>query len=188
MEAEYIEYVEARLPWLRRVAYLLCQDWHAADDLVQTTITKLFTHWGKARDAANLDAYTRAVLVRTFIAERRSSWFRRVTLFGKYPDIGVSGVFEMDGSGVLRVGGPSTHEARSGDPQAYVDARMDVRAALADLPPRQRATLVLRYYCDLPVEETARELGCTPGTVKSQTAKGLASLRRALSPIMVEEA
>jgi len=64
----------------------------------------------------------------------------------------------------------------------------DVRAALANLPPRQRATLVLRFYCDLPVEQTARELGCTPGTVKSQTAKGLTALRGALGSIMAEEA
>jgi RNA polymerase sigma factor (sigma-70 family) len=62
-----------------------------------------------------------------------------------------------------------------------------VRAALASLPPRQRATLVLRYYCDLSVEETAKELGCTPGTVKSQTAKGLSALRRALAPVPAEE-
>ena len=62
-----------------------------------------------------------------------------------------------------------------------------MQAALTALPPRQRATLVLRFYCDLSVEETSRELGCTAGTVKSQTAKGLASLRRALGPIMAEE-
>ena len=63
----------------------------------------------------------------------------------------------------------------------------DVRAALANLPPRQRATLVLRFYCDLPVDETAAELGCTPGTVKSQTAKGLSTLRRSLAPVPAEE-
>jgi RNA polymerase sigma factor (sigma-70 family) len=67
------------------------------------------------------------------------------------------------------------------------DTHLDVRAALAALPPRQRATIVLRFYCDLPVEETARELGCTAGTVKSQTSKSLEALRRALGPIMAEE-
>jgi RNA polymerase sigma-70 factor (sigma-E family) len=164
-EAEYTEYVEARLPWLRRVAYLLCQDWQSADDLVQATITKLFTHWAKARSTASIDAYVRTVMVRTFITERRAAWFRRVSLFDKYPDMPAPGLSAGD-----------------------LDARMDVRAALANLPPRQRATLVLRFYCDLPVDETALELGCTAGTVKSQTAKGLTAMRRALDPILAEKA
>jgi len=157
-EAEYTQYVEARLGWLRRTAYLLCQDWQGADDLVQTAITRLYTHWGRARDATSLDAYTRTILVRTFLAERRTPWARRVVLPGGYPD----------------------QPARSHDE----DARLDVRAALERLPPRQRATVVLRFYCDLPVDEAAEVLGITPGTVKSQTAKGLASLRDALSPVM----
>jgi DNA-directed RNA polymerase specialized sigma24 family protein len=143
-EAEYTDYIQGRLPSLRRVAYLLCQDWQRADDLVQTA------------------AYARTILIRTFLAERRSAWSRRVTLFSAYPDL------------------PAAADA---DP----DTRLDVRAALASLPPRQRATLVLRFYCDLPVEETAAELGCAPGTVKSQTAKGLSALRRALDPVPAEE-
>lgn len=168
-DAEYTEYVQSRLPWLRRVAYLLCQDWQSADDLVQSAITRLYTHWGKARDAASIDAYTRTIMMRVFISERRSAWARRVTLFPEYHD---------------------TFPAYDDPPGAQPDhdTSLVVRAALAALPPRQRATLVLRYYCDLPVEMTARELGCTPGTVKSQTAKGLEALRRALGPIMAEEA
>jgi RNA polymerase sigma-70 factor (sigma-E family) len=161
-EAEYTDYIQGRLPWLRRVAYLLCQDWQRADDLVQTAITRLYTHWGRARNAASIDAYARTILIRTFLAERRSAWTRRVALFSAYPELP----------------GPA-----AADP----DTRLDVRAALASLPPRQRATLVLRFYCDLPVEETAAELGCTPGTVKSQTAKGLSALRRALGPVPAEE-
>ena len=161
-DAEYTEYVQSRLTWLRRVAYLLCQDWQSADDLVQSAITRLYTHWGKAREAASIDAYTRTIMVRVFISERRSAWARRVTLVADQQDA------------------PGRHYDH--------DAHLDVRAALATLPPRQRATLVLRFYCDLPVEATARELGCTAGTVKSQTAKGLEALRRALGPIMAEEA
>ena len=157
-EAEYTEYVEARLGWLRRTAYLLCQDWQGADDLVQTAITRLYTRWGRARDATSLDAYTRTILVRTFLEERRTPWARRVILPGGCPDRSA----------------PSHDE----------DARMDVRAALKGLPPRQRATVVLRFYFDLPVEEAAEILGVSPGTIKSQTAKGLASLRCALSPVM----
>jgi RNA polymerase sigma-70 factor (sigma-E family) len=159
--ADYTQYVEARIVWLRRVAYLLTQDWQRADDLVQVTITRLFTRWPQAKNAANIDGYVRTILVRVFVAERRSSWFRRVVLPGSLPD----------------------HEIRVSDH----DATLDVRDALRALPPRQRATLVLRYYCDLPVDETARVLGCTPGTVKSQTAKGLESLRRVLGPIPVRE-
>jgi len=162
-EAEYTDYIQGRLPWLRRVAYLLCQDWQHADDLVQTAITRLYTHWGRARNAASIDAYTRTILIRTFLAERRSAWTRRVSLFAAYPELPVA-------------------------PAADPDTRLDVRAALASLPPRQRATLVLRFYCDLPVDGTAAELGCTPGTVKSQTAKALTALRRALDPVPAEEA
>ncbi len=64
------------------------------------------------------------------------------------------------------------------------DTALDLRAALAALPRRQRATLVLRFYCDLNVDQTAHVLSCSPGTVKSQTAKGLRSLRLALDPAM----
>ncbi|HEX6522639.1 MAG TPA: sigma factor [Streptosporangiaceae bacterium] len=71
-DAEYVEYVESRLTWLRRVAYLLCQDWHSADDLVQVTVTRLFTHWPRARRMDNVDGYVRTILFRTFLGERRS--------------------------------------------------------------------------------------------------------------------
>jgi RNA polymerase sigma-70 factor (sigma-E family) len=154
--AEYADYVEGRLPWLRRVAYLLCQDWHSADDLVQVTATRLFTHWPRVACTGNVDAYVRTILVRTFLSERRSTWFRRVRL----------------------PGGLADRAAAAAD----LDAVLDVRGALAALPPRQRATLILRYYCDLDVEQAAIALGCSAGTVKSQTSKALASLRRVLEP------
>ncbi|HEY6786689.1 MAG TPA: SigE family RNA polymerase sigma factor [Trebonia sp.] len=166
-DAEYTEYVQARLGWLRRTAYLLCQDWQGADDLVQQAITRLYTHWGRARNATSLDAYTRTILVRTFLAERRAPWARRVTLPGGY-----------DGYDGFEHAPVQLHDH---------DARLDVRAALKSLPPRQRATVVLRFYCDLPVDEAAEVLGVTPGTVKSQTAKGLATLRAALSPAYIPE-
>jgi RNA polymerase sigma-70 factor (sigma-E family) len=156
-EAEFTEYVQARLPWLRRIAYRLTQDWQLADDLTQVAITSLYTHWNRARDASSTDAYARTILVRAFIAERRSPWTRRVQLDGGYPE----------------------HAAATADH----DARLDVRAALAALPPRQRATVVLRYCYGLPIDQTAKELGCSEGTVKSQTAKALAALRRALATL-----
>jgi RNA polymerase sigma-70 factor (sigma-E family) len=159
---EYTEYVSARLTSLRRVAYMLCQDWHRADDLAQATITQLYVHWGRARAADHIDAYARTILVREFLSERRSAWARRVSLNSQVPEAQASA---------------TDH-----------DALLDLRAALAAVPPRQRATLVLRFSCDLNVEQTARVLGCSVGTVKSQTAKGLAALRRSLDPQDASEA
>ncbi len=155
-DAEYTEYVSAMLPSLRRLAMLLCQDWQRADDLVQAAITKLYVHWGRARRADHVDAYARAVLVHEFVHERRSGWARRVSLTGTVTETAAAAVDH--------------------------DAVLDLRTALAMLPARQRATLVLRFYCDLNVDQSAQLLGCSPGTVKSQTAKALGTLRRALEP------
>ena len=155
-DAEYCEYVATRLSSLRRLAVVLCDDWQRADDLVQVTLTKLYVHWGRARAADHPDAYARTVLVHEFVAERRSLWVKRVRLVGTVSD----------------------------SPAAAVDhdAVLDLRAAVAALPARQRATLVLRFYCDLNVDRCAEVLGCSPGTVKSQTARALETVRRALEP------
>jgi RNA polymerase sigma-70 factor (sigma-E family) len=155
-DAEFTEYVAGRLVAWRRVAYLLCQDWDRADDLVQGAITKLYIGWNRARAADHIDAYVHVVLVREFLGERRSGWSRRVAVDGLVPDL----------------------PGRSEDH----DTALDLRSALATLPRRQRATLVLRFYCDLNVDQTAHVLSCSPGTIKSQTAKGLRSLRLALDP------
>jgi RNA polymerase sigma-70 factor (sigma-E family) len=156
-DEDFTGYVQARLAWLRRVAYLLCQDWQQADDLVQTAITSLYVHWRRASTMEHTDGYARTILVRAFLSERRGAWARRVTLAGTLPDVPSAG--------------PDLGDV------------LDVRAALAGLPPRQRATLVLRFYCDLNVDQAAKILGCSTGTVKSQTAKALAGLRRALEPV-----
>jgi RNA polymerase sigma-70 factor (sigma-E family) len=155
-DAEFTEYVAARLTALRRVAYLLCWDWDRADDLVQGAITKMYVHWGRVRAVEHADSYANVILVREFLSDRRSGWARRVTLGTEIPD----------------------RPAASADH----DAALDVRSAVAGLPSGQRATLVLRFYCDLNVDQAAQVLGCSAGTVKSQTAKGLDSLRRALEP------
>jgi RNA polymerase sigma-70 factor (sigma-E family) len=155
-DAEFADFVATRMASLRRLAILLCHDWHRADDLVQAAITRLYVHWPKAKAADNIDAYVRAILVREFVTERGSSWVRRVTLSGQVPD------------------GPAA------GPDS--ETSLDLQAAIASLPPRQRAVLVLRFYCDLPVEQAARALGCAPGTIKSQTAKALSALRTALGP------
>lgn len=160
-DAAFTEYVAARLPWLRRLAMLLCQDWQRADDLVQSAITKLSVHWNRAAAADHLDAYARAVLVREFIYERRSSWARRVWLGAELPD--------------------------SAAAAPDLDVAMDIKQAVTALPARQQAALVLRFYCDLSVQQTAQVLECSPGTVKSQTAKALRSLRLALASSAVDE-
>jgi RNA polymerase sigma-70 factor (sigma-E family) len=156
-EAEYTEYVRGRIPALRRLAFLLCGDEHRADDLVQTTITNLYVHWSKAQHVSHLNNYVRTMLVRAFIDERRLKW-ARVRLFGSLP--------EPD-----PVPGPA---------EGGVEDRAVLRAALAKVPRRQQAVLVLRFLCDLPVDEVAEILNCSAGTVKSQTSYGLARLRKLL--------
>ncbi|HET8641541.1 MAG TPA: SigE family RNA polymerase sigma factor [Pseudonocardiaceae bacterium] len=153
-EGAYRDYVSARMERLRRTAYLYCRDWHTADDLVAVTIGKLYRHWGRARQAANLDAYVQRILLRTWLDEKRRPW-RREEATGELPEPPASPVEP----GVL--------------------GRAQLLDLLAALPPRRRAVIVLRLYCDLSVEETAEILGCTAGTVKSQTARGLETLRAA---------
>jgi RNA polymerase sigma-70 factor (sigma-E family) len=154
-EQRYTEYVTARLPALRRIAYLLCGDAHRADDIVQNAITKLYVHWRKARAADSIDAYVRVIVVRTFLNEQRTSWLTRVRLVRDTPEGPVANGPDVETSQVLR-------------------------AALRLVPPQQRAVLVLRFLYDLPVAEVAAMLTCSTGTVKSQTHHGLATLRKHL--------
>lgn len=153
-DGDYLAYVQARLPAWRRAASLLCGDLHQADDLVQELLTKLYAKWTKAVKADNLDAYAQTMLVRVFVDDRRRGWWK-VRLSGGPPD-------------------PAPE--RGGDPAE----RETLRAALKRLPPRQQAVLVLRFLCDQPVNEVARILGCSDGTVKSQTSHGLNRLRELL--------
>lgn len=149
-EREFREYVQARRPGLVRTAYLMCGDWHRAEDAVQSSLVKLYAAWSRTR-LETADAYTRRIVTNTLIDESRRGWFRRERSYWELPE-GVA-----DGSGP--------------------DERLTAVAALAKLPPRQRAVLVLRFWEDLPVAETARIMRCSAGTVKSQTARGLQTLR-----------
>lgn len=156
-EQAYIAYVSLRLPALRRIAHLLCKDPHRADDIVQATLTKLFVHWRRARDADDLDRYVNTMLVRSFLNEQRLGWAR----------VRLSGV-PHDTPGLPAAVGPD------------VETRAVVRTALSRVPPRQRAVLVLRFLCDLPVAEVALLLGCSEGNVKSQSKRGIERLRKVL--------
>ena len=151
---EFAEYAAASIPSLRRLALLLCRNWHDADDLVQAALAKLCLHWYRAAAADSTDAYVRAIVVREFVRGRRTGWARRVSVTDQPPQIRA--------------------------PAADLDTLLDLQSAMTALAPRQRAVLVLRFYCDLDVIQTAEALGCAPGTVKSQTAKALATLRRTL--------
>jgi RNA polymerase sigma-70 factor (sigma-E family) len=155
-DLEFHAYFEARVAVIRRTAYLLCGDWHRAEDLAQTALAKLYVAWPRLNRGGQVDAYVRKIVVRAAIDDSRR-WFRRSeTTMGAVPDI---------------------------EPAAVpgVDDVVDVRRALAELPPGQRAAVILRYWEDLPIAETAELLGCSEGTVKSQAAKGLAALRRLLA-------
>jgi RNA polymerase sigma-70 factor (sigma-E family) len=150
-EAYYQEFVGARARALRRTAYLLCGDWHCAEDLVQSVFTSLYVNWHRVRDQSSLDGYVRTMLVRRVIDESRRPW-RRETASERLPETAV--------------------------PEGFaVEDRELVRTALRSLPVRQRAVVVLRFFDDIDVAQTAALLGCSEGTVKSYTARALATLR-----------
>ena len=149
---EFHAFVAERLDRWRRSAYLLCGDWHLADDLVSVTVAKLFRHWRTVRRTDNADAYAQKVLTRCWLTERGRRWRHLEQTHSDPP------------------------------PQPYPpDDRVIDRVPLADLlrslGPRQRAVLILRFYLDHSVEETAQLLGISAGTVKSQSARGLETLR-----------
>jgi len=153
------EFVLARRPALSRTALLLTGSHHAAEELVQEALVKAAARWRRLTAEGDPEAYLRRIMVND-----RISWWRR----------------RRRESAV-----PAVPERASVDGSDTVNGRLDLAAALATLPARQRAVIVLRFYEDLSVEETAALLRCAPGTVKSQTSDALARLRR-LVPALVE--
>lgn len=151
-DGPFTDYFASRASAMRGTAYLLCGDWHRAEDLVQTTFVKLYRAWHRIGGHQALDAYTRQILVRTFLDETRRGFFHRER--------------------------PTAEQTERFEPAAAsVEDRMVLLRALARVAPRQRAALVLRYWEDMSVEDTAKVLHCSAGTVKSQTARGLEALR-----------
>jgi RNA polymerase sigma-70 factor (sigma-E family) len=149
---------------LTRLAYLLCGDQHLADDLVQTCLIRLYQAWPKVRDKDAADPYARKVLLRCWLNERRRPWRRAESRDGIVPD----------------------QAAPDADPVGTAHHKEVLRDALTRLPPRQRAAVVLRYWSQHSVTETAAILRCSEGNVKSQSARGLASLRAALDQLGAE--
>ena len=148
----FAEFVAARSPALQRAAYLIVGDAALAQDLVQEALTKTYVAWPRLRDPANAEAYTRKALTTTAIG-----WFRRRS-WGERPTAHLP------------------ERALAGHAEAY-DRRDWLWQALLELPVRQRAAVVLRYYEDLTEAQTAEAMKCAVGTVKSQVAAGLAKLR-----------
>jgi RNA polymerase sigma-70 factor (sigma-E family) len=154
IEGDLHAFVAARYAHLRRTAYLLCGDWHRAEDLVQTALARVVVA-ARRRQVDRLDAYARQVLLRVFLDDSGRAWWRRERPWPEMRDLPAAG----------------------GDPALA----LTVLDALRRLPARQRATVVLRYWADLSVEETAEALGVHTGTVKSQCAKAMETLRGVLA-------
>jgi RNA polymerase sigma-70 factor (sigma-E family) len=153
------EFVAARYAALLRTAYLLTQDRGLAEDLVQTALAKCWLGWQRIR-YDDPGPYVHRVLVNTYTAWWRRRWN------SEYPT-----------EDLPQGGGPVSHHA--------VDERVDLADALRRLPRRMRAVVVLRFYEDLSEAETARILGCSAGTVKSQTSRALAKLR--IDPALLDQ-
>jgi RNA polymerase sigma-70 factor (sigma-E family) len=160
-DAAFRAFVVSRSPSLFRTAYLLTHDQGLAEDLLQTALTKTWFAWGRLNDDPLL--YVRRVLVTTSVSWWRRRWTGEVPT-EKLPEPPVCGVV-VDGA-----------------------ARQDLWNAIGRLPARQRAVVVLRFYEDLSEAQTSDLLGCSVGTVKSQTSKALAKLKSdtALMPITEE--
>ncbi|MDR7276103.1 SigE family RNA polymerase sigma factor [Catenuloplanes atrovinosus] len=156
-DREFHEFVSARRAGLVRTATLLTGgDAHTAEDLVQTTLTRLYVAWPSFRAAYNPDGYLRRALVNSLVDEHRRPWRRAERSTAAPPELEAP--------------------VRDDEPEAAAA----VRRALRALPPRMRAAVVFRYFYELDIAETADALGCSTGTVKSQTARGLERLRAAL--------
>lgn len=155
-EEAFTEFVAARQAHLRRIAYALCGDWHRADDLLQTALTKLYVAWPRIRHEGGEEAYVRQIMVRANIDDSRRPW-RRERPSADLPD-------------------------QPSDQPTPVEERSALFDALQSLPEQQRKVVVLRHWLGLSVRETATELGINEGTVKSHSSRGLRTLEAVLAP------
>jgi RNA polymerase sigma-70 factor (sigma-E family) len=157
-EARFCEFVAARQQALLRTAYLLTSEIHSAEDLVQISLAKAYLAWDRLRDPQAVEAYVRKIMVNEHTSWWRRAWRRNERSSDELPE-------------TLTVRDDPTDFERH-------DAMWEL---VQTLPPRQRSAVVLRYYEDLSEVETARVLGCSVGTVKSQTSRALATLRGRLA-------
>ena len=161
-DADFRRFVDRFSPTLRRAAYLLLHDHYAAEDAMQASLLRTFVNWNRAQRAP--EAYTQRVLVNVC----RNHWRheRRHPVHARIPDD------DVDETRI--VGGNAAAEA------GLTDQRLLLEDLLAELPAQQRAVLVLRFFFDRSVPDTAKLLRIPEGTVKSATHRGLAALRRGL--------
>ena len=161
--AAFSEFVDVRSGSLLRTAYLVIGDYQLAQDLVQESLTKTYVAWPRLRDPRNAEAYCRKAITTTAI-----SWFRRKGWDNERPTEHLP-----------------DRPARSTGHESAVAERDVVWRELRQLPPRQRAAVVLRFYEDLTEAQTAAAMGCAVGTVKSQVSAALAKLRAQLGDDVV---
>ncbi len=152
-EARFCEFVAARQHALLRTAYLLTSDHHAAEDLVQTALAKAYLSWHKLREPAAADGYVRRIMVNENNSLWRRAWKRK------------------------EVATPSVPDAEAPADRHDHGEKSALWEFVQTLPRKQRTVIVLRYYEDLSEAETAQILGISPGTVKSQASRALASMR-----------
>ena len=157
--SEFADFALARSRALHRAAYLMVGDTQLAQDLVQEALTKTYVAWPRLRDPRNAEAYCRKAITTTAI-----SWFRRKGWHNERPTEHL----------------PDVARGMAAGHEWAVAERDAVWRELRQLPPRQRAALVLRYYEDLTEAQTAAAMGCAVGTVKSQVSAGLTKLRKKL--------
>lgn len=144
-------FVENRGNVLWRSAWLLTGDSHTAEDLVQSALAKCWPAYERVDRHGSFEAYVRRTMYTTYVAWWRRRWTREIP--SEIPDRGLTATPDLA-------------------------LRRDLVAALGQLPRGQRAVVILRYFEDRTIEETAEILGCTAGTVKSQTARALSAMRR----------
>lgn len=157
-QTEFAAYAAARQHHLLRTAFLLCGDPNSAQDLAQEALTNLCRAWARARRADSVDAYARRTLINAYLKHRRRL------------------------SRDLQAQRALVNEVRVPGPAEQAEQRLALLAALDQLGKRSRAVLVLRYWEDMSVQEAADALGCSVGTVKSQTSRALTRLRDSLGP------
>lgn len=156
-EDEFTQYVRTARPALRRTAYRLTADWYEADDLVQRTLIALHRRWDRLRQRDKIASYTHTIMVRLLISDRRTQRWTCEILLEQPPE-----------------------PAPAPDTAAHFDDRLMLLDALAELAPRQRTAVILRYWNDRSVEQTAQAMGCMDSTVRSQTVRALDALRSSL--------
>ncbi|MGW0810249.1 SigE family RNA polymerase sigma factor [Nonomuraea sp. NPDC002799] len=158
MDAEFVDFVRRRGDHHLRTAVLLTGNWHTAEDLVQSCLGRLYRVWPRLDTSSEPDAYLRRILVNTYRSWWRARWRREIPR-AELPD-------QLDPGDVGEAGAVAE----------------DVRKALAKLPVRQRTALVLRFFADLPESEVAGLMGCSVGSVKTHTHRGLRAMRRLIPP------